>query len=126
MIGFHKVRQGDRVMVEQMNGGVRFVDGPKRLLLFGGQVQLLGRYSAGPDEYLAIEYKDGTREHVPGPANVWRDPVAHCTIQVRAATKVDANEALVVYTREAGHMRRRVIYGPELLVPTAEEWVHES
>jgi len=125
MFGLKTVPQGERVMVLHTNGRVNYVDGPTRLALFTAKVQPLRRTSAEPHQYLVIRKKDGTTEHVPGPAAVWFDPVVHLEIKVQEATKVDANEALVVYQKTETSVARRIVRGPALFVPTPQEWVHQ-
>ena len=125
MIGLKTVPQGERVMVLHTNGRVNYVDGPTRLAVFTAKVQPLRRTSAEPHQFLVIRKKDGTTEHVPGPAAVWFDPVVHLKIEVQDATKIDANEALVVYRKIDETVTRRIVRGPALFVPTPQEWVHQ-
>jgi hypothetical protein len=125
MIGLKTVQQGERVMVLHTNGKVNYVDGPTRLAVFTAKVQPLRRTSAEPHQFLVIRKKDGTTEHVPGPAAVWFDPVVHLKIEVQDATKIDANEALVVYRKIDETVTRRIVRGPALFVPTPQEWVHQ-
>jgi len=57
---------------------------------------------------------------------VWFNPVEHESIAVKDATPVDAHQALVVYRREdEERVTRRVLYGPALYVPEANEWLHQ-
>ena len=125
MLGLKTVPQGERVMVLHTNGRVNYVDGPTRLAVFTAKVQPLRRTSAEPHQFLVIRKKDGTTEHVPGPAAVWFDPVVHLKIEVQDATKIDANEALVVYRKIDETVTRRIVRGPALFVPTPQEWVHQ-
>ena len=125
MFRLKTVPQGERVMVLHANGRVDYVDGPTRLAVFLAKVAPLRRTSAEPHQFLVIRKKDGTTEHVPGPAAVWFDPVKHLEIKVEAATKIDANEALVVYRKDGDAVTRRVVRGPALFVPTPQEWVHQ-
>jgi len=125
MFGLKTVPQGERVMVLHTNGRVTYVDGPTRFAAFTAKVQPLRRYSAEPHQFLVIRKKDGTTEHVPGPAAVWFDPIIHLEIKIEAVTKIDANEALVVYQKNDQDVTRRVVRGPALFVPTPQEWVHQ-
>lgn len=125
MIGFYTIPQGERAAIWRVNGAVRYTDGPRRTFLFREHPRRLERFAAEPDQFLIVRYKDGTTEHRPGPAAVWFDPVMHLGIETGTATKIDANEALVVYRREPGRVARRILRGPALFVPTPEEWVHE-
>jgi len=125
MLGLKTVPQGERLMVLHTNGRVTYVDGPTRLAVLTAKTVPLRRYSAEPHQFLVIRKKDGTTEHIPGPAAVWFDPIIHLEIKIEAATKIDANEALVVYQKNDQTVTRRVVRGPALFVPTPEEWVHQ-
>ncbi len=125
MLQVRTLRQGDRVAVWDKAGRVRCVDGPRRLYLFRKTIELLTRYSASADQYLAIRFADGHREHVRGPVSVWFNPVDHITIDVEQAVHLDSHEAIVVYRRTDGEVIRRVERGPALFVPQEDEWLHE-
>ncbi|CAN5473496.1 hypothetical protein BH09VER1_BH09VER1_26660 [soil metagenome] len=125
MIGFTTIPQGERAAVWRLNGSVRYVDGPRRLFLMRERVQRLEHFTAEPHEFLIVRKKDGTTEHLPGPTSVWFDPVTHLNIQIEIATRIDANEALVVYRQEGTKVHRRVLRGPAIFVPTPQEWIHE-
>jgi hypothetical protein len=125
MMGFHTVREGQRVAVWD-RGRVTFVDGPRRLFLWRQQyVQELPRHVAEAGEYLAITFNDGTSEHIRGPVAVWHDPVVHVKVEVRPALIIDSHEAVVVYTRRGADAVRRIIRGPSQFIPAADEWLHE-
>jgi hypothetical protein len=124
MIGFTTILEGERAAIWSASGSVQFVDGPRRMFLFQQRRERLQRFAAEPGEYLIVRFKDGTTEHLPGPASIWFDPVRHRVIELGSATKVDANEALVVYQRGTAVVTRRIVRGPALFVPTPEEWVH--
>ena len=125
MFTIRTVKQGERVAIWDLRGRVNYIDGPRRLLLFRKTVQPLQLYSAGADEYLAIEFKDGHRDHLRGPASVWYDPVGHQSVEVNQALPLDSHEAIVVYCRTNGEVLRRVERGPALFVPQEDEWLHE-
>jgi hypothetical protein len=125
MLGLKTVPQGERVMVLHTNGRVTYVDGPTRLAVLAAKTVALRRYSAEPHQFLVIRKKDGTTKHIPGPAAVWFDPIIDLGIKIEAATKIDANEALVVYQKNDQTVARRVVRGPALFVPTPQEWVHQ-
>ncbi len=125
MFNFTVIPQGERFMLWGADGGVRYVDGPKRLFLLLERAQKMRRFAAEPDQFLIVRKKDGTTEHLPGPTAIWFDPVTHLAIEIASATKIDANEALVVYRQQEAHVVRRILRGPALFVPTPQEWVHE-
>jgi hypothetical protein len=125
MIGFTTVREGDRVALWDAAGRARIVDGPARVWARGKTLQVLPRYSAGPDEYLVVRLTDGHTQHVHGPAAVWLNPVEHASVKVEKAVGLDANEAVVVYAQGPDRVGRRVVRGPGLFMPAANEWLHE-
>ncbi len=124
MFAMKTIRQGERAAVWSRDGKVTLVDGPQRLMLWDRTIELLTRHTADPNQYLIIQFKDGHTEHQRGPAAVWFDPVEHAEISVKSAVTIDANEAIVVYHQHEGRVDRRVVRGPELYVPSANEWLH--
>jgi hypothetical protein len=124
VFGFRTVPTGEKAAVWNLRGEVRVVEGPARPFLFRQNLQPLRRYSAKPGEYLVVRYKDGRSEHLTGPVEVWEDPVRHESVETRKCLHVDANEVIVVYRRQGGGVSRRVVPGPALFMPTAEEWLH--
>lgn len=124
MIGFTTIAQGQRVLVWDRLGRARYVDGPNRLTLFGDTVVPLARFTADPEEFLIVEYKDGRKDHLRGPAAAWLDPVSMKQISVARLTKLDANEAIVVYQPTDTGVRRRIEKGPALFMPAPDEWLH--
>lgn len=122
MIGIKTVRQGDRVAVWDGRGRVRYVDGPRRLWLFGERVQPMRRFSAKTHEYLAIRRKDGVERRVVGPAEAWFDPVEHEAIEVLDQVTVAADDAVVVSRAvDDDCVERRVVRGPAEFMPRPEE-----
>ena len=125
MIRIDTIRQGQRVAVWDKQGRVRLVDGPQRLLTFGCKIDTLPHYCAHADQYVVIQYIDGHCEHLPGPIDVWFDPVLHQAIYVKEALHLNSNEAIVIYRRTNGEVERRVQRGPAMFVPHEDEWLHE-
>ena len=125
MIGFKTIRQGERAAVWNERGEIKRIDGPRRVFLFRETVQMLALHAAGPNQYLAIRFKDGRKEHLAGPASIYFDPVEHENIAVHEAITIDANDALVVYRQDKEKVARRVVRGPEVFVPAANEWLHQ-
>lgn len=126
MIHFTTIPDGERVALWNKLGQVQYISGPRRLCLWPGQrIDHLERHSAGASQYLVIRFRDGHAEHLRGPAAVYFHPIEHASIEMHDAIPLDANEALVVYTRHDDHISRRIVRGPELFVPAANEWLHE-
>ncbi|HZN69044.1 MAG TPA: hypothetical protein VFB66_27435 [Tepidisphaeraceae bacterium] len=129
MFTYRTITVGQRVALWDKTGGVAYLDGPRRVWLRAGQrVQPLQRFAAAADQYLVVRHKDGRALHLHGPASVWFDPVEHESVEVRQALVLDANEAIVVYAQgdgPSGAVTRRVVRGPSLFMPAANEWLHE-
>lgn len=125
MIKVKTVRVGERVAVWNKNGKMRVVDGPSRLFLMGETFESLKRFSAAPNEYLAITFRDGKKEHVKGPVSMWMDPVIHASIVSAPAITIEAHEAIVVYAQESKGVIRKIVKGPELYVPSENEWIRD-
>jgi hypothetical protein len=128
MFNYRTIPAGERAALWARDGSVEFVGGPRRLWLRSGQrVHMLQRHAAGADQYLVVRRKDGRSQHLHGPASVWFDPVEHESVKVEQALSLDANEAIVVYAQEEpdGRVTRRIVRGPSLFMPAANEWLHE-
>jgi len=125
MLGLTTIRDGQRAALWDKTGKVTFVQGPQRVSLYGRTMQLLQRHAAGAHEYLVIQFKDGRSQHLHGPAAVWFHPVEHERIAVAPATHLDAHEAIVVYRQEKDRVSRRIVRGPDVFMPTADEWLHQ-
>jgi hypothetical protein len=125
MISIRTVRQGKRVAVWDVQGNMRLVDGPRRLVLWRHTVEDLRQFAAEAGQYLVVRFRDGHAEHVRGPAAVWFDPILHESIKVEQALSINAHEAVVVYRRAGEGVSRRVVRGPALFIPTEDEWLHE-
>ncbi|XP_033730756.1 uncharacterized protein LOC117320210 [Pecten maximus] len=70
--------------------------------------------------------KDGILTHKRGPCEIFHNPLVYDSITVKDATKIDANHLVVVYKRlKDNDVQRRIIQGPTVFVPEAEEWLHQ-
>jgi hypothetical protein len=94
-------------------------------LTLGRTIDLLACHTAGPSQYLVVRHRDGRVQHIAGPAALWQHPLDHAAIETRSAIVLDANEAIIVYTQEPDRVGRRIVRGPALFVPAANEWLHE-
>jgi hypothetical protein len=126
MITLRTIRRGERVAVWSPTGEIRFVDGPRRILLFRERIETLRRYSAESHQYLIVRMRNGRTEHRRGPTDIWFNPIEHESITIEHATPIDAHEALVVYRRGDNEIvTRRLLKGPAQYVPEPSEWLHE-
>jgi len=160
--GKRTVKEGECAAIWTARGERKLVEGPCRTRLFFSHVRFLDRHVADQNEYLSVQYRDGRRENVRGPAALFSDPCVHNQMKVREAFKLSANEALVVYREEdrplvegttvnsaqtvgpaaqadnaavkgvkkmaavgeKGTVVRKVVTGPAVFIPDANEWVH--
>ncbi len=54
---------------------------------------------------------------------MFNNPLEYQSIEVLPATKIDANHVLVVYRKlKDNHVERRIVKGPTVFMPEAEEW----
>ena len=124
MIKFATINRGNSVAIWNRRGDYRIVDGPKRLVLWRERLQQLKRYCAADDQYLVVKWRDGRTQHLRGPAELWQNPVEHDSVSIRALETVDANHAILVYTRHPDEsVTRRVLRGPAQYMPRSNEWL---
>eukprot|EP01104_Vermistella_antarctica_P006160 TRINITY_DN16886_c0_g1_i1.p1 TRINITY_DN16886_c0_g1~~TRINITY_DN16886_c0_g1_i1.p1 ORF type:complete len:464 (+),score=109.09 TRINITY_DN16886_c0_g1_i1:228-1619(+) len=175
-MGFNTVRDGEMVAVWDQGGNCSLVRGPKRFFTCFKKVEKLTLHAANQHEYLVVTHKNGIVEHIPGPTNLFRDPLLHNHIRKMDAISLTSHEVLVAYSRhkdissldtfdsrdhesdvllekgkkhatngmdggnshynvagvgEVGHgnhggrVDRRIIQGPCIHVPKADEWIHQ-
>ena len=91
-----------------------------------------------------VKKRDGSIEILPGPVSTFIDPINDEAITLRAATKIDASEALVIAkqkgdgagaasggSRAAGELadstvEHRIVRGPAKFIPAPDEWVQQK
>eukprot|EP00457_Paulinella_chromatophora_P004979 gb/GEZN01004992.1/.p1 GENE.gb/GEZN01004992.1/~~gb/GEZN01004992.1/.p1 ORF type:complete len:522 (-),score=73.36 gb/GEZN01004992.1/:215-1780(-) len=122
--GVVTVSEGERVALWDIGGKMSLVDGPRRLLMFGGSIEPLTLHVASPTEFIRIMNKDGTKQYKYGPASVWFNPLEHDEIKVYKALTLNSNEGMVVYREKDQQVSRRVVYGPQVHFPEDNEWLH--
>ncbi|KAH3768884.1 uncharacterized protein LOC127844917 [Dreissena polymorpha] len=123
---FKTVLEGEQAVIYNYLGEGKLVIGPQRVFLFRETLKKLVRYTASQYEYLSIRDIDGIVTHKPGPCDIFLNPIKHESITVMNAIKLDANHMIVVYKRlKDSSVQRRIIQGPCVFVPEAEEWLHD-
>jgi len=152
--GKRTVKEGECAAVWSPSGVRTCHIGPQRVRLFFSHVRFLNRHVADQNEYLAVQFRDGRKEHHRGPQSWFMDPCVHISITTHQAWKLSANEVLVVYREQPGEVplvaaaegvgpdaikltgrvsavgvpgsvQRRLVRGPAVFIPDAHEWVHE-
>jgi hypothetical protein len=123
---FYTVEEGQRVLMRKSNGTMELIVGPKRVVQWNRTFKILQHFTANPDHFLIVRYRDGRQEHLAGPAEIWLDPRVHESITRQDALQLAAKEAVVVYSKspDARAVSRRIVYGPTLFVPQPGEWLH--
>jgi len=123
--GKRTVKQGEVCAIWDDTGAQKLIYGPRRVWVWKSTVKFLDRYFADQQQYLVIKHKSGKREHVRGPKDIFNDPVQFDEISVQEGVHVNNYEVIVVYREEAeDKVKRRVIRGPLLFIPAADEWIH--
>ena len=141
LFGFKTIQAGEQALVRNHQGDARLVTGPARVTLFRSRVEKLSPYFAADGQFLEVNFRHAARECVPGPVQMFLNPVEVESIVVRDATLVSANEALVIYRSHASDtnhisskvpadngksgFERLILYGPMRYIPRAGEWTHE-
>ena len=124
------VREGETACIFGRSGEQRIIRGPRALRPLCSEVQFLKREVCDQQSYLVIQYLDGRVEHKRGPAFVVVDPCEHASVTVEQAIVLEASQALVVYREdvlpggEDKVVTRRLVKGPEIFIPMANEWLH--
>ncbi|XP_021369412.1 uncharacterized protein LOC110460686 [Mizuhopecten yessoensis] len=123
---FKTVREGQQAVVFNHFGEGRLIIGPERVFLYRERLQYLKSYTANQYEFLVLKDKDGVVIHKRGPCEIFHNPMMYDSIVTKDATKIDANHLIVVYKRlKDNDVQRRIIQGPTVFVPEAEEWLHQ-
>ncbi|WP_309387378.1 hypothetical protein [Cerasicoccus frondis] len=126
MIFFHTLAVGQQAAVWRADGNYTIETGPQRIFTLNRRVQYLLPFTAQPNEYIRVQFKNGDTRHIRGPGIEFLDPVVHEKIEVRQAIEIDGGEALVTYNEaEGGGVHREVVRGPALHFPQANEWVQD-
>ncbi|XP_061198076.1 uncharacterized protein LOC133206165 [Saccostrea echinata] len=122
---FKTVLEGQQAVVFNYLGEGRLIKGPQRVFLYRERLQYLKKHTADPYQYIVVKDKDGLVQHTPGPCFLFNNPLLYESVTVKESTKIDANHLIVVYKRlKDSDVQRRIVQGPTVFVPEAEEWIH--
>ncbi|KAI6651704.1 hypothetical protein LOD99_4952 [Oopsacas minuta] len=111
---------------EKGTGRTHIIEGPNYVNAFRKSFERLNPSAASERQYIYIEELSGDVRHVPGPSLIFFNPIIHNYIVCKDGIALDASSALVVYKQisESDEVEQRVVYGPTLFLPTADEWLH--
>ncbi|XP_048752374.2 uncharacterized protein LOC125663964 [Ostrea edulis] len=122
---FKTVLEGQEAVIFNYLGEGRLIKGPQRVFLYRERLHYLKKHTADPYQYVVAKDKDGLVQHKPGPCFVFNNPLLYDSVTVKESTKIDANHLIVVYKRlKESDVQRRIVQGPTVFVPEAEEWIH--
>lgn len=122
------VLPGERILKLHNNGLVSFQDGPSFVMsLYLHRIARMRCFTAKPNEYTQVTFHDGTVQILPGPTNVFENPVEIKNIVVKPALELRTSEAIVVYRNHASFTtKREIVFGPKLYIPSsASDLLHE-
>eukprot|EP00285_Hemiselmis_virescens_P008499 CAMPEP_0173379760 /NCGR_PEP_ID=MMETSP1356-20130122/2583_1 /TAXON_ID=77927 ORGANISM="Hemiselmis virescens, Strain PCC157" /NCGR_SAMPLE_ID=MMETSP1356 /ASSEMBLY_ACC=CAM_ASM_000847 /LENGTH=210 /DNA_ID=CAMNT_0014333157 /DNA_START=184 /DNA_END=813 /DNA_ORIENTATION=- len=97
-VGKRTVKDGECASVWGMDGRAREVEGPRLLWVCFSQVRFLERFCADQSQYLRVQHRDGSVEHITGPIALFLNPVKHQNIKVCQAEVLDATDVMMIYT----------------------------
>jgi hypothetical protein len=124
---WYTIPEGVKVLLVDRTGRGSLIEGPSRIWRWRKKLHILEHHVAYPGEFLIVRYRDGQQEHLPGPQDMWRDPRIHKDIEKEDSLQIAAKEAVVAYSRSEdvqGEIKRRIIKGPAMFVPSPGEWLH--
>jgi hypothetical protein len=145
-LGGRTIKDGEAAAVWNRRGEHTQIIGPRRIILLNSTIRFLTRFKAEADQYLKINHRDGTVEHIQGPIQMYLNPSHHDEITVKDGIKLKENEVIQVchlpmlrrkeveYNVDGTSVgkeapltkeRKRYVYGPTLFVPAEDELVEE-
>ncbi|KAH9509221.1 hypothetical protein Btru_046483 [Bulinus truncatus] len=123
---FKTLTEGQQAVILNHLGQGRLVVGPERIFLFRERFQPLKSHTADRFGYISIQENSGSIIHKQGPCQIFHNTLEFKKCEKHEAQCIDANHLLVVYKRlKGGEAQRKIIQGPALFIPEAEEWAHE-
>ena len=124
---FKTITAGEQYLVREKGSGRSYiVEGPNEMNTYRKRFLRLNPTAASERQYIFIEELSGEVKHIPGPSLIFFNPVVHQRVECREGIALDASSAVVVYKQisESREVEQRVVYGPTLFIPTADEWLH--
>jgi len=98
-IGKRTVKEGEACAIWNQKGQHTEVIGPKLVRLYWSTIRFLEHHVAGDEEFLKIQKRNGTVEHIRGPTELFENPVHHLKVTVEKAYHVpsSASHLLVLH-----------------------------
>ncbi|XP_067946917.1 uncharacterized protein [Watersipora subatra] len=121
---FKTVREGEQAVLYNYLGQGTLLKGPQRVFIFRDHLVMLERKTASQYEYLELKDTVGNVTHVPGPCEMFLNPLELAALEVKDAIRIASNHVIVVYRKNENEVIRRIVEGPTVFIPTANEWIH--
>ena len=124
---FKTIQTREQYLVRRKGTGQCYIiEGPNEVNTFRKDFERLNPTAASERQYIYIEELSGAVKHIPGPSLIFFNPIIHMHIICKDGIALDSSSAVVVYKQvaESDEVEQRVVYGPSLFLPTADEWLH--
>ena len=131
-LGKRTVKDGEMLMVWNVRGVLRRIEGPSLVRLYWSTIRFCTKYTAHPGQYLEVKCANGETQIIPGPTSLFQDHLLHKEIRVRNAINVPAGSCIVVYGDESAgdllakkgaetRVTRSLVAGPRAFVPKTSQ-----
>ncbi|KAL3933596.1 MAG: hypothetical protein SGBAC_010325 [Bacillariaceae sp.] len=146
-MGGRTIKDGEAAAIWNRSGEHTQIIGPKRVVLFYSTIRFLTRLKAQADQYLKVQHRDGTVEHLRGPLQMYLNPSYHDTISINDGIKLKENEVIqvshlptlqndnIAYNADGTAVgkdddlvvkkSKRFVLGPILFFPAKDELIEE-
>lgn len=113
--GYRTLFKNQKAIIKKLDGTIKYVDGPCRNLIFRSEYEELYYKKATDNQFIAIDYVDGKREHIKGPNSRYFDPIHMSSMEVCDADIIRTGEAAVFRNKD------KEIAGPAFVFPEIDE-----
>jgi len=110
-IGKRTVKEGEACAIWDQNGQHREVRGPKLVRLYWSTIRFLEHHVAGDEEYLKIQKRNGTVEHIRGPTELFENPVHHLKVTVEKAYHIPSSASHLLVLHKGSQASQLVVVG---------------
>jgi len=116
------------LIINDSNGAWRVESGPITVYLFRQTAWHLSKTVALEEEYLMVEYLDGKKEHIAGPAVFHHNHLLHRQVVARRKLQLATGYSSVLFQKslsDPSKIARHVLEGPIQYIPQVGEWSHQ-
>lgn len=132
-LGGRTIKDGEAAAIWRSDGTHEQIIGPRRVRLFFSTIRFLTRYKAESSQYIIVSHRDGTVQHIPGPASNYENPTLHDNVCVREATVLKSELDIIVVQSDGSQAQndmdnlkgpkpsQEIKKGPLLFIPKPNE-----